>query len=224
MGGAFVLKEIAAHFNLKPSETRVVIQGFGNAGMHMARILDEWGYSIIAVSDSGGGIYDPAGLDIPKIIRHKEETGSVKKFQKAKELTNQELLELECHVLVPAALENQITSTNAGKINAKYVVELANGPVSPEADEILFKRGIFVAPDVLSNAGGVIVSYFEWVQNLQGYYWTEEEVNKKLETIMVRAFHEVYDATKKYLTHMRNGAYFLALSRILQAEKLRGNL
>ena len=140
------------------------------------------------------------------------------------EITNENLLELECDVLVPAALENQITEDNAENIKAKYIVELANGPITPEADEILHKKGVFSGPDVLANAGGVTVSYFEWVQNLYGYYWTEEEVNERLEKIMVKAFSEVYNKAKENNTHMRNGSYILALERILTAEKLRGNL
>ncbi len=223
-GGAFVLREFVKILKFNPSKTRVVVQGFGNAGSHIARILDEWGYKIIAVSDSKGGILDQKGLDINNVIKQKQEKETVVGFRNTKTLTNEELLELDCDVLVPAALENQITKDNASRIKAKVVLELANGPTTPEADEILFKRNIPVIPDILANAGGVTVSYFEWVQNLYGYYWKEEEVLQKLEEIMVKSFKDVYNTSKKYKVDMRKSAQILAVKRILDAEKLRGNL
>ncbi|OGM01333.1 hypothetical protein A3K72_03105 [Candidatus Woesearchaeota archaeon RBG_13_36_6] len=223
-GGAFVLRELVKILKLNHPKTRVVVQGFGNAGSHIARILNEWGYKIIAVSDSQGAILDQKGLNIKDIIKHKQEKETVVGFRNSKTITNEELLELDCDVLVPAALENQITKDNANRIKAKVVLELANGPTTPEADEILFKRNIPVIPDILANAGGVTVSYFEWVQNLYGYYWKEEEVLAKLEEIMIKSFKDVYKTSKEYKVDMRKAAQILAVKRILDAERLRGNL
>ena len=223
-GGAFVLRDLVKELDMKPAETRVIVQGFGNAGSHIARILDEWGYKVIAVSDSKGGIVNEKGLDIKEVMKIKAETRTVTNYKDSEKITNEELLELEADVLVPSALENQITAENAENIKAKIVLELANGPTTPEADEILFKNDVKVIPDILANAGGVTVSYFEWVQNLQGYYWTEEEVIKKLEEKMVRAFKDVYATSKEYKVDMRKAAQILAIKRILDAEKLRGNL
>jgi glutamate dehydrogenase (NAD(P)+) len=223
-GGAIVLREYMKMKGFEPEKTTVAIQGFGNAGSFMAKILQEWGYKIVAVSDSKGGLYSDEGLDIELVEKHKNRVGSLEGYEAATEITNEQLLELDADVLVPAALENQITKANAEKIRAKFIVELANGPVSPEADTILEKKDIPVWPDILANAGGVTVSYFEWVQNLYGYYWSEEEVLEKLEKIMVNSFKEVYETAEKYNTTFRNGAYILAINRILTAEKLRGNL
>lgn len=221
-GGAYTLRELMKLSGMEPSETTVAIQGFGNAGSFMAEILDNWDYKIVAVSDSKGGIFNKDGFDVKALLKHKAEQGSVKGFAKA--ITNNELLELNLDVLVPAALENQITKKNAGSIKAKIVVELANGPTTPEADTILEKNDVIVIPDILANAGGVTVSYFEWVQNNYGYYWSEEEVLEKLEKIMVKSFKETYETSKHHTTSLRNGAYILAINRILVAEKLRGNL
>jgi glutamate dehydrogenase/leucine dehydrogenase len=223
-GGAYVLRELIKLKKMDPSKTRVVVQGFGNVGSFIAKILNGWGYKIVAVSDSKGGIYDPSGLDIEQVLKHKKETRSVKGFKGTKEVDNKAMLELNCDVLIPAALENQITKDNANKIKAKIVLEMANGPTTPEADDILFDMGVTVVPDILANAGGVTVSYFEWVQNLYGYYWKESEVIEKLEAIMVRAFEEVHKAHEDFKTNMRNGAYVVAIKRILVAERLRGNL
>jgi glutamate dehydrogenase/leucine dehydrogenase len=223
-GGAIVLREYMKMKGFEPENTTVAIQGFGNAGSFMAKILHEWGYKVVAVSDSKSGLYNEHGLNIPAILEHKKKTDSLAGFSNAKQITNPELLELNVDVLVPAALENQITKENADKIRAKVIVELANGPISPEADTLLEKKNIPVWPDILANAGGVTVSYFEWVQNLYGYYWTEEEVLEKLEKIMVNSFKEVYETAEKYKTTFRNGAYILAINRILTAERLRGNL
>ena len=206
-----------------PKKIRVAIQGFGNAGMNIAKILDEWGYEIVAVSDSKGGVYDKNGLDVKQLIEIKSTKGTVTEYD-AEKVSNEALLLLDVDVLVPAALENQITKKNASKIKANIVLELANGPTTPEADEILFDKGTVVVPDILANAGGVTVSYFEWVQNLYGYYWKEAEVLEKLEEIMINSFKEVYATTEKYNTHMRNAAYIKAIERILKAEKIRGNL
>lgn len=222
-GGAYVLKEYINLIGANPAETRVAIQGFGNAGMHMARILFSWGYKIIAVSDSRFGIYAEEGLDIEKVIAHKEKIRSLGGFG-VKEITNAELLELDTDVLVPAALENTITKDNAENVKAKVILELANGPTTPEADEILESKDIVVLPDVLANAGGVAVSYFEWVQNNYGYYWTEEEVLDKLEKKMVKSFNEIHFIVKELDTSYRNAAFILAVRRIIEAAKLRGNV
>ena len=171
-GGFYVLKSLAAKLRLPVRKTRVVIQGFGNAGAVMTRLLSEAGYRVVAVSDSKGGIYDPEGLPYGPVAEHKRHTGTVQNFKGAHNITNEKLLELPCDVLIPAALENQITEKNAGRIKARAVLELANGPTTPEADEKLSRKQIIVVPDILANAGGVTVSYFEWVQNRQGDYWS----------------------------------------------------
>lgn len=219
-GGAFVLKELISRLGLH--DVKVVIQGFGNAGMNMARILNDYGYKIIAASDSKGGVVDEQGLDIQGLIRQKNEKGTVVGF--AKEISNEELLSLECDILVPAALGSVITAENADKVKAKVILELANGPVTPEADEILFKKNIAVVPDILANAGGVTVSYFEWVQNINGFHWKEEKIMKKLRELMVKSFDELYMKCKDLACDMRTAAYVLAIERILKAERLRGNL
>jgi glutamate dehydrogenase/leucine dehydrogenase len=180
------------------------------------------GCKIVAVSDSRGGIYDTNGLNPQKVYEYKEKTGSVANFQGAKSVSNEELLELKCDVLVPAALENQITKENADNIKAKIVAEGANGPTTPEADRILFEKDIFLIPDILANSGGVASSYFEWVQNLTREHWTVEDTNKKLETKMVKAFNDVYDLSKKHKTDMRNGALILGVGRVAEAIKTLG--
>lgn len=223
MGGAYVLRQVIDEQGMNPFETKVAVQGFGNAGSHFAKILHEWGYKVIAVSDSKGGIYDKNGFDVPKLIEHKNKKDIVQGFG-CKNISNEELLTIECDVLVPAALENQITKDNADKVKAKIVLELANGPTTLEADKILDNKGIVVVPDVLANAGGVTVSYFEWVQNNMGYYWEEKDILEKLDKIMANAFKEVHGIVKELDTSYRNAAYVLALKKIFQAERLRGNL
>ncbi len=223
LGGVFVLKEAMKGTSVKPENTKVAVQGFGNAGMNIARILYEQKYKIIAVSDSKSGICNEMGLNIEKAIEHKNSKGSFKGFS-TKEITNEELLELECDVLIPAALGSQITEKNADSIKAKIILEIANGPITPEADKILESKGINVVPDILANAGGVAVSYFEWVQNSMNYYWTREEVTKKLEECMVSSTREVQKACKEYNCSMRDAAYILAVNKVLTAERLRGVL
>jgi len=223
-GGAFVLRELAKKSDLQPAKTRVAIQGFGNAGLNMAKILSQWSYKIVAVSDSKGAIYNKKGLDIDDVIKHKDHAGSVIGFNGADSLSNKELLELDCDILIPAALENQITKANAHEIKAKIVLELANGPTTPDADKILFKKGITVVPDILANAGGVTVSYFEWVQNVSGYYWEAPEVLQKLEKAMISAFNELFEEYKERRCDMRTAAYILALDKVLKAERLRGTI
>ncbi len=221
MGGAYVLKEAAELFDMDPVKTTVVVQGFGNAGMNMARILSGWGYKIIGISDSSTGIYIEEGIDIDKAIVYKQTNKKLLGFS-GKEISNEELLRIKTDVLVPAALENTITETNAASINAKVIVELANGPITPQADEILEKKNIIILPDVLANAGGVAVSYFEWVQNTYNYYWQEKEILEKLETKMVTSFSEIHKIVKEKDVSYRTAAYVLALSRIVRAQRLRG--
>ncbi len=235
-GGVYVLREAAKKLELEPEKTTVAVQGFGNAGSHMAKLLRNLGYRIVALSDSKGGIYRKEGLD-PRRVDEVKKQGSVvgcycegsvcdlraeANGQSCKKISNEHLLELPVDILVPAALENVITKENAGQVKAKLIVELANGPVTPEADEILEKKGIVSAPDILANAGGVTVSYFEQVQNAMNYYWTEEEVLAKLEKIMVESFHAVWDRKEKYDVSLRTAAFVLAVERIAEAMRARG--
>ena len=224
MGGAYVLQEIAEDFNMKPKKTSVAVQGFGNVGMNIARILHEWGYKIIAVSDSASGICNAKGLNIKDVIAHKEKSGKLAKFKEAREISNEELLELKADVLIPAALEDQITKKNANRIKAKLILEMANRPITPEADDILLQKNIFVMPDILANAGGVVVSYFEWVQNSMNFYWSEKEVLDKLKTYMSNAVNELSKVCTDFKCDMRKSLYINAIKKILEAERLRGNL
>lgn len=222
-GGVYVTLELAKQMKLKKGAT-VAIQGFGNAGSYMAKLLVKKGYKIIAVSDSRGGIVNEAGLDPVKVEQHKQKTGSVMGFAGAKKtVTNEQLLTVACDILVPAALENVITADNAGKIKAKAIVELANGPVTPEADEKLYKKGVICVPDILANAGGVTVSYFEQVQNFYMHYWSEKEVLAKLEPIMVDSFNAVWKTKQQYKCDMRTAAYIVSARRIEEAMLARGN-
>jgi glutamate dehydrogenase (NAD(P)+) len=208
--------------NIPIEGARVAIQGFGNAGMHAAELMHKAGYKVVAVSDSRGGVANPKGLDVAGVIAHKSETGSVVGFTGGERISNKELLEYDCDVLVPAALEKVITRENAPKIRAKIVAEAANGPTLPEADAILHDRGIMVLPDILANAGGVTVSYFEWVQDLQENFWEEDEINERLKRKMTRAFKETYEQSQRLGINMRRGAYVVAVSRVAEATKLRG--
>ncbi len=222
-GGFYVLSELLGKLKSGRKKLTLAIQGFGNAGSVFADLADQAGLKVVAVSDSQGGIYNEQGLELDKVKEHKKQTGSVVDFEGAKKVTNQKLLELPVDILVPAALENQITKDNAGRIKAQIILELANGPITPEADEKLFKKGKIVVPDVLANAGGVTVSYFEWVQNRQQYYWTEQEVLAKLKPIMVKAFNEVWQTGQEMKVDLRTAAFVLAIKRIVEAMELRGN-
>lgn len=201
---------------------RVAVQGFGNVGSIAARLLAREGAKVVAVSDVGGGIYNGRGLDLEQLEGHRLDAGGISGAPGGEPVSNAELLELPVDILVPAAKEGQISGENAGRIRAKLLVEGANGPTSPEADAILHERGTLVVPDVLANAGGVIVSYFEWVQDLQSFFWSEAEVNQRLEQIMSRAFGEVWAATDHYRTNMRLGAYTVGVSRVAEATRIRG--
>lgn len=223
-GGFYVLEELAKKMKLTPKKTLVAIQGFGNVGAFAAEIFQKAGYVIVAVSDSRGGIVNMKGLDVAAVWKHKESTGSVVDMPNTKPIDNKKILELPVHILVPSALESVITDKNAGKIKAKAILELANGPTTPEADIKLFKRGIHVVPDILANAGGVTGSYFEWVQNLNGDRWSEDMVLKKLKPIMVQSFNDVWDKATKHKVNLRTGAYILAIDRIAKAMKLRGRV
>lgn len=221
-GVTFSLMNAAKKLKLDLFEKTIAIQGYGNVGGNLAHLLSHEGYKIIAISDVEGGIYNPKGLDPAKVSLALKESGSVVGFKDADKITNQELLAMDCDVLVPAALENQIDEDNADKIRAKLIVEAANAPITPQADKILEVKGVFIIPDILANAGGVTVSYFEWVQGLQAYFWTEREVNLKLRNIMQKAFDKVYQICEERKVTMRKAAYILAVERVAEATRVRG--
>ena len=222
-GGVYTIREAANDIGLDLKGANVVVQGYGNAGSWAAKLLqDEYKCNIIAVSDSRGGIFNKKGIDAYAAAEQKEKTRTVVGLKDTQEITNDEILELECDILIPAALENQITKDNAHKINTKIVAELANGPTTPYADDVLFKNDILVIPDFLCNAGGVTVSYFEMVQGYYRYFWTEKEVFAALDRVMTNAYHSTVDEAKNYNTHNRMGAYSIAVERVISAMKLRG--
>ena len=231
--GAFtVIEAMLSKFNLVPAETTVAIQGFGNAGSTLAEFLFESGYKVVAVSDSKGGIYAPQGLDIASVIQHKDRNREMKavychdtvcSIVEHQTISNQELLTLDVDVLIPAALENQITQANAEDIKAKYIFEVANGPINSDADKILNQKGTYVFPDILVNAGGVTVSYFEWVQNRSGWYWTLSEVNQRLKEKMEAEAEQVWNVSKELEIDIRTAAYVQALKRLATALDAKGN-
>jgi glutamate dehydrogenase (NAD(P)+) len=222
-GAMYIIQEAADTLGLDLAGARVAVQGFGNVGHYAARLARSvLGARVVGVSDSQGGIYNEAGLDIEAVELHKKRTGSVGRFPGGQPLSNAELLELDVEVLVPAALENVITEQNAPRVKARILAELANGPTTPEADEILAKKGVHLIPDFLCNAGGVIVSYFEMVQNASMYYWDEKEVHEKLDRKMTSAYRAVVNAAKTYRLNLRQGAYVVAVQRVVEAMQLRG--
>ncbi len=222
-GCAYVIREAAPHAGVKVHNGTVAVQGFGNAGSVAAKILHaEQGAKIVAVSDSRGGIYNPEGLDPKKVEEFKHKTGTVVGYPGSKEVSNEELLELKVDILVPAALENQITKKNVDKIQAKMVAEAANGPTLPEADTALFERKVTVLPDVLANAGGVTVSYFEWAQDIQGFFWSLGEVNQRLERVMVESYANVHQMAEHHHVHNRTAAYAVGIQRVVDATNIRG--
>jgi glutamate dehydrogenase (NAD(P)+) len=221
-GVAIVALQACRRLGREPKDLTVAVQGFGNAGSIAAGLMADDGFSIRAVSDSGGGIYSDHGLDIKAVIEHKQRTGSVVGFRGTRPISNAELLETSVDVLVPAALENQITASNAGRLKASLILEAANGPTTPDADDILVRRGVTVVPDIVANAGGVVVSYFEWVQDLQSFFWEEIEINKRLERIIVAAFDASWEAAQRHQVPLRLGAYAVAVERVAEATSVRG--
>jgi glutamate dehydrogenase/leucine dehydrogenase len=222
-GCVYTIAEAARHLDIELRGARVAIQGFGNAGAIAARLIhDDYDAKVIAVSDSAGAVYSENGFDPHRAIEHKQRTGSVAGLEGTDSISGEELLELDCEVLIPAALENVITTQNASRIKTRILAEAANGPTIPDADCILHSNGVFVLPDILANAGGVTVSYFEWVQNNYGDCWTEEEVNGRLKRKIVTAFDEVLRASQKYKVQMRRAAWILAIERVSEALRVRG--
>ncbi len=221
-GCVYAIEEAAKHQGMDLGKSATVVQGYGNAGSVVARLMDEDGSRVVAVSDSRGGIYNKAGLDLAKVDRHKARTGTVVGFAEAENVTNAELLELPCDILVPAALEAQITTSNADQISAMLIAEAANGPTTPEADRILYDKGVVILPDIFANAGGVTVSYFEWVQALQAFPWTEQQVNERLKEIMQRSYAAVIETAQTHRVHLRTAALIRAIARVSEFTKLRG--
>lgn len=222
-GGMVAIREAAKVLDIDLAKATVAVQGYGNAGYYAARLVRSlFGSKVVAVSDSKGGIFNPQGIDPEEALKCKSETSSVVNLPGVQRISNEDLLELEVDILIPAALENVITAENAPRIKAKIVAELANGPTTPEADNILHQKGVHVIPDFLCNAGGVTVSYFEMVQNFYMYYWEEDEVLERLDRKMTTAYHTVLEISRKYGVHMRLGAYVTAVSRVVEAMKLRG--
>jgi glutamate dehydrogenase (NAD(P)+) len=221
-GLSFTVREAVKKLGISLKAASVAIQGFGNAGQFAGLLLEEMGAKVVAISDSQGGILNENGLSVGSVRAHKEKTGSVVGFPGSRSISNEEILVTDCTILIPAALENQITKSNAAKVTAKLVAEAANGPTTPEADDILHSKKIMVIPDVLANAGGVTVSYFEWLQNLRREFWTEEQVNAMLDKKMTQAFSDVYDSYNKYQVNMRMASIALAVSRVTDAIKMRG--
>ena len=220
-GVTICIHEAAKKKGIDIKGASVVVQGFGNAGSYLSKFMHDAGAKVVGISDAYGALYDPDGLDIDYLLDRRDSFGTVTKLFK-NTITNKELLELECDILVPAAIENQITEENAHNIQAKIVVEAANGPTTMEATKILTDRGILLVPDVLASSGGVTVSYFEWVQNNQGYYWGEEEVEEKLEKILIKAFNNIYDTAQTRRVDMRLAAYMVGVRKMAEASRFRG--
>jgi glutamate dehydrogenase (NAD(P)+) len=221
-GALYCIQEAARKKELRLQGLSAAVQGFGNVGSYLAKFLAEEGATVVAISDSRGGLYNPNGLDVAAAMAHKQETGSLAGFKGADEITNDDLLLLDCDVLAPCALEQVITRDNAAEVKAKIVAEGANGPITPAADEILEDKGVLILPDILANAGGVVVSYFEWVQGLQEYFWKEPEVNSKLRDIVTRAFNETWHVYEDREISMRSAAYGVAVGRVSEATVTRG--
>ncbi|MEI7768621.1 MAG: Glu/Leu/Phe/Val dehydrogenase [Chloroflexales bacterium] len=221
-GVVYVLLEAARHLSMDLSHARVVVQGFGNAGANTARMLHALGATVVAVSDSRGGVYNPSGLHPDALLAHKRRTGALSGFAEADAISNADLLEIDCDVLVPAALGIQISEDNAARVRARLIAEAANAPITPAADCILYERGCFVLPDVLAGAGGITVSYFEWVQGLQEFFWTEREVNAQLERVLIGSFQRVLRVAQERRVHMRTAAHMIAVQRVADAVTTRG--
>ncbi len=222
LGVKVVTREAILGQGMYPADTTVVVQGFGNVGSISARLLHEMGCKVVGLSDINGGVYNANGIDVHKAMHHSKEHGTLRDMPNTEPVTNAELLELPCDVLIPAALENQLTARNAPRVKARLVIEAANGPTTPDADRIFSDRGIVVVPDILANAGGVTVSYFEWVQDLQRFFWAENEINDRLETLMLRSYRAVVQKAKEQDSTLRMGAYLLAVARVAEATEIRG--
>jgi glutamate dehydrogenase (NAD(P)+) len=201
---------------------RVAVHGFGNAGANIARLVAEDGARVVAACDSKAGIYAESGIDVPAALKHKAVTNSLAGLKGTKELSPEDIIEVDCDILLPSALENAITLSNVGRVKAKIIAELANGPTTPGADRVLADRDVFLVPDILANAGGVTVSYYEWVQDQNSFFWTEQQINETLEQTMKSAFRAVHNTAQRYDTDMRTGAYILAVDRVAEATSVRG--
>src|SRR5919197_4290463 len=221
-GGVYCVPAVRGLLKIPLQRARLVVQGFGNVGSVTAALMDELGARVIAVSDVNGGLHRDAGLNIRRLITYQQEAKTIVGFPDADPITNADLLTLSCEILVPAALERQITEANAGKLQCRILAEGANGPTTPDADVILQERGIFVIPDILCNAGGVIVSYFEWVQDIQNYFWTETQINRRLKQVLIKAFHEVYEVAERQHLDMRTAALALGVGRVADGKRVRG--
>jgi glutamate dehydrogenase (NAD(P)+) len=221
-GVFYVTRELAAREGFDLRKSSVAVQGFGNVGSNAANIFAEHGTKVVAISDVGGGLYDPKGLDLHDIMEYRQKNDTIAGYPKAEKVDVDKFVELPCDILIPAAMENTITAANADKIKAKYIIEGANGPTSNDADAILHKKGIMVVPDILANAGGVTVSYFEWVQDMQSLFWSEKEINARLQEVIVGAFTEVYDLAKKEKVDMRLAAFMVGIRRLGKAASIRG--
>jgi glutamate dehydrogenase (NAD(P)+) len=221
-GALYALREACEVKGTKLKDARVAVQGFGNAGSIITELVAKDGAKVVAVCDSKCGLYNESGLYVRGILKHKEETGSLRGFSGAKEISSDEVLEVDCDILCPSALENSITMKNVGKVKAKIIAELANGPTTPGADRVLEDNDVMLIPDILANAGGVTVSYYEWVQDQYSFFWSEDRINHTLEATIGKAFHEVHEKAKYYQTDLRTGAYALAIDRVAEATRVRG--
>ena len=221
-GALYALREACKVRGMSVKGSRVAVQGFGNAGAIIARLVAQDGASVVAVCDSRSGLYSAGGLDIQAALKHKEETGSLYGLPNAKEIAPDDVLEVDCDILCPSALENSITMSNVGRVKARIIAELANGPTTPGADRVLEDNGVLLVPDILANAGGVTVSYYEWVQDQYSFFWSERRVNQTLEETMGSAFNKVHQTATRYGTDMRTGAYILAIDRVAEATRVRG--
>lgn len=221
-GALYALREACEIKGMKLKDARVAVQGFGNAGAIITELVAKDGAKVVAVCDSKCGLYNESGLYVRGVLKHKEETGSLRGFSDAKEITSDEVLEVDCDILCPSALENSITMKNVGKVKAKIIAELANGPTTPGADRVLEDSDVMLIPDILANAGGVTVSYYEWVQDQYSFFWSEDRINHTLEATIGKSFHEVHEKAKYYGTDLRTGAYILAIDRVAEATRVRG--
>ena len=221
-GALYALREACKVKGMNLKGSRVAVQGFGNAGSIIARLVAEDGAKVVAACDSKSGVYDASGLDVKAALAHKEETGALRGLPNAKEIAPDDVLEVDCDILCPSALENSITLSNVGRVKAKIIAELANGPTTPAADRVFEDSGVLLIPDILANAGGVTVSYYEWVQDQYSFFWSEKRINQTLEDTMGDAFHKVHETAKRFGTDMRTGAYILAIDRVAEATRVRG--